>query len=611
MANFPQDQIYDNPEKILKAVDASAVVLENYRRSRDTLVEKMREKMDEWYKAYRAYVSVDEDDVRSNLVIPLVHAHVEAYLPRLVVNRPKIEVWGRGPEDTIRAAQHRHLISYDWDAMTMPFKVVNFVKSAEIFGTAWFKVYHKREARTRIVKRPVEVPRMFAGIIQLGTDFENREVEESVLTWDDPQVDLLEVDQVYPDPDGYDEESCRWIIHRYPVDLDTLDLAQKGDGSPLYDQGAINELKKLAKHGNPEHMDMEDSVKKERQETFGPEMQPNIDTHKRRFWLIEQWSDDKVVVVAEGFPDVKPLRNERNPYGIKPFCRFTPIPDPNAIYGISVVEILFSLQLELSTLHNVRMDHIVQGAHQMHSILRTANLNPRQLRWRPGGSIYVNDHDDIKPVDTKPLEFAAYRESDDIRMWAQQASGATDTFTGMRTSSSGDTATEASILQQASASRAGLMFQILGMQSLNRLGKILMRINEAHISDERLVRIIGDDFAQTQFVKVTPEELASGSGMDLDAVVDIAETEPANKAFRRKEKIEAIQTIGAIYQDPNHPVIQRLVAELLETHNIDNAMQLASQPAVPPGPQGSQPAPSGIGTTGDALAAAGGASAPG
>jgi hypothetical protein len=151
------------------------------------------------------------------------------------------------------------------------------------------------------------------------------------------------------------------------------------------------------------------------------------------------------------------------------------------------------------------------------------------------------------------------------------------------------------------------MFQILGIQSLNRLGKILMRINEHHVTDERMVRVLGDDFAQTQFERITPEELASGSGMDLDAIVDIAETEPANKAFRRREKLEAIQTIGAIYQDPNHPVLQRLIAEFLETHGISNAQELAQQPAIQQGPQGSQPAPSGIRTSGDALAAAGGA----
>ena len=91
------DGIYDNPEKLLKPDEVSAVVLQNYYRSRDDLIEKMRDKWNEWYKAYRAYVEVDDDDVRSNLAIPLIYSHVEALLPRLVANRPRIEAWGRGP----------------------------------------------------------------------------------------------------------------------------------------------------------------------------------------------------------------------------------------------------------------------------------------------------------------------------------------------------------------------------------------------------------------------------------------------------------------------------------------------------------------------------------
>ena len=600
------DNIYDDPEKILKADDATMTVLDNFRRSKNSLVDKMRDKWSEWYKAYRAAVEVDDDDVRSNLVIAIIFSHIEAYLPRLVANRPRIEAWGREPGDGTRAWQHRHLLIYDWDLMEMAFKIINFVKSAEIFGTAWFKIYHKQERRTRLVKRMMLEPKMF-GPFQIGEEAVQMEVEEPIITWDDPQVDFLEVDQVYPDPDGFDENSCRWLIHRYPVDIDHLKLSLRSNGEPLYDQTAVRKLEDLAKHGNPEGYDMEDSVKREREETFGAEMSPLMDVHKRRFWLLEQWSDDKVMVVAEGFPDVKPLRNERNPYGIKPFSRFTPCPDPNAVYGISVAEMLYAVQLELSTLHNVRMDHIIQGAHQMHTILRTANLNPKQVRWRPGGHIYVNDHNDIRPLDTKPLEFAAYRESDNLMLLGQQISGATDTFQGLSTSQTGGTATEAAILQQASASRAGLMFQILGTQTLNRLGKILARINEYHITDERVVRILGDQYAQEQFVRVTPEELTSGSGIDLDIVIDIAQTEPANKAFRRKERLEALQTVGAIYQDPNHPVMQRLIADLLETHDIREPMQLAQQPAQIPGPQGSQPAPSGVRTTGDALAATGGA----
>ena len=137
--------IYDNPDKVLEASPASMVVRDNYERAKNELIDKMRDKFNEWYRAYRGYVEQRDDDIKSNLVIASILAQVEAFIPRLVANRPRIEVWPRGPEDRVRAAQHRAKLDYDWDHMSMPIKTVNMVKSSLIFGTAWYKAYYKKD----------------------------------------------------------------------------------------------------------------------------------------------------------------------------------------------------------------------------------------------------------------------------------------------------------------------------------------------------------------------------------------------------------------------------------------------------------------------------------
>jgi hypothetical protein len=429
------DTAYDNPDKILKADDASAMVLNRYWYSRDELVSTMRDKFKEWYKSYRAYVEKGEDNIRSKLVLPLIFSHVESYLPRLVVNRPRIEAWGRGEEDKIRARQHRALLFYDWDIMHMPFKVVNFVKSAEIYGTAWLKVWYKKESRIRVVKEQQITPRLdpIFNTFPVGQEISMIDVERPIETYNDPEVDLLEVDEVFPHPDSKDEETAPWIIHRRQgVGLDHLEKAMRASGEPLYKPEVVARLKKVAKDGNQQDINMDETVARSRKETFGPETSSRNDQHMREFTLLEMWTNDKLVVIVEEFPEVPPLRNEINPYGMKPFVRFTPIPDPNNIYGIGVPEILYGLQLEMSTLHQVRMDHALQSAHMMMKIVRSSNINANNIRIRPGGAIYVEDQDDIEFMQPPPLEFALYRESDDLRLHAQQASGATDTFTGVR-----------------------------------------------------------------------------------------------------------------------------------------------------------------------------------
>jgi len=583
------ESIYDDPEKILKADDASSVVLDNYYRSKNELIDKMRDKWNEWYRAYRAYIDQPDDGTRSKLIIAVIFAQVEAFLPRLVANRPKIEVWPRGPEDRVRAAQHRAKLDYDWDHMKMAMKTVDMVKGALIFNVGWYKCYYKKEVRTRIVREQ--------GIIQQATSFFGlpmgqaqmglREVEKLVPVYDDPQVEVLNPDEVFPDPDGKDEDSCGWIIHRYVSSLDQIEAA--GD---MYKKEVVTKLRKKAEMGNEEFTPAADSnsIMEDRLSTFGPEGTRTVDMHKRRYHLLEQWSDDKVVTIVEEHPDLPPLRNERNRYGIKPFARYTPIPDPNSMMGISLAEVLYSNQLETTTLHNVRMDHAIQAAHNMMTIRRGSNINPRNIRIRPGGHIFVDEHDDIDWLKPPSLEFALYREGDDLRLWGQQIGGATDTFSGVRSAVTGRTATEAALLSQASGSRAGLMYQIYGLQCLNRLGRILMRINEAEqMYEQRLPAISGD------FQTIQPEVLNGGTNLDLEVRIDIAETEPETRLFRRKEFIEALQVLGQIY-GPNHPITQRFVTGLAETYDIDNAEQLAQVPVPEQPGQGGQasPGPGGI-----------------
>jgi hypothetical protein len=603
MADQYSASIYDDPEKILAADPATMVVLNDYERSKNHLIDKMRDKWNEWYRAYRAYVEHTDDDIRSNLIIAAIFAAVEAFIPRLVANRPRIEVWPRGPEDRVRAAQHRAKLDYDWDHMGMPFKTVNMVKGSMIFGTGWYKAYHKKDTRIRIVKK--------RGIVSdpnslFGYSVGMKEVEEPVPVWDDPQVDVLEPDEVFPDPDGKDEDSCAWIIHRYEIDLHTLENATR-NGEPLYDQAVVAKLKKLGEHGNPEHSAQANanSIREDRESTFGPEGHRTVDPHKRRFHMIEKWSDDKVVAVIEEEPKLAPVRNARNPYGIKPFARYTPIPDPNAILGISLAEILYANQLEISTLHNARMDHVLQSVHNMMTVRRGSNLNPQNIRIRPGGYVFVDDHDDIDWLQPPRMDFALYRESDDLRLWQQQIGGATDTFSGVRSAVTGKTATEAALLSQASGSRAGLMYQLYGMQCLNRLGRILMRINEAELLNEKRLPAISGEFPVVQ-----PSQLAGGTGLDLEVRIDVAETEPETRLFRRKEYLEAIQTIGQLY-GPNHPITQKFIIGLAETYDIDNAEQMAQVP-VPMGPgQGDQAAPGAGGIANEISAQMGAGGAPG
>ncbi len=628
--------VFADPDSILNGAEAeSRVVLDNYYRSMDLLVTHQLDRMDECYKSYRSFVEIDDDAVQSSLFRPLIFGAVETFLPRLVVNLPRIEVGARHPEDELRAAQQRNLIFYDWDILKMALVLINWAKAGEIYGTAWAKTTHRKEVRDRLVRRPrnpaltnfssaPSVQRILEG---LPTGIRERlqaqvggfvEEVEPVPVWDDPWIELLEGDEVFPDPDGKDEQSCSWIIHRRLTNLDEIENARYR-GEPLYKPGPVAKLKKALKANNPMSSPDFESLKSRRQQLFLSQVEAHPDPHKRQFHILEQWTDGKVTTIVEELPEIPPLRAEPNRLGRKPFSRFTPIPIPNELYGISVPEILYSLNLEVNTLANARVDTILQHTYTMMSIIRGSNLNPNDIRWRSSGHFLVDSHDDYRFAKPPSLDFSSYREQEDLRMWAQWASGATDTFAGLGTDLTGGTATEAALLSQASGSRAGLMFQILSLQALKDFGRLLIRINEMHIDDEKFIRVAGSEFTdprtgeQSPYLNIKPEEIVSRTGLDLDVVIDVAETEPANLQFRMQRALNGLGVLSN-FLPPNHPVMERLMADLMRGLGVERpevlieagrqaAQQFSVMQAQPGGGQAPAESPSQATTEGQQIAA--------
>lgn len=138
-----------------------------------------------------------------------------------------------------------------------------------------------------------------------------------------------------------------------------------------------------------------------------------------------------------------------------------------------------------------------------------------------------------------------------------------------------------------------------------------MRINEVEMTAQRQLPAISADLEP---LTVSPEILNGGSNLDLDVKIDVGETEPETKLFKRKEALEAIQIIGQLFPSAPggqiHPFLQRFMVDLAETYDIHNAEQLVQVPAVQqPAPPGE--GPSGQGGMGQELAAAFGQVAPG
>jgi hypothetical protein len=570
-----------NPDK-LSENQASTLVFDNYRRSRDNIVSPRSTLWRESYKKYRSSLDESLDSGLFNeLFIPLTSSTIESFQPAIVKNRPRIEVWGREKSDEDRASAIRAKLMQDWESMGMAMNLVDLSKNGQIYGASWWKLSYRKEGRTRKVKVSEEVQSTV--VIQgeevpvpgRAPETQVKEIERFIFSYNGPHCQLCDIDTIYPD-DKSSVDDCEYIIHETVQTLQQLEDALGDDGNPLYKN--LDALREASDTMNQfEKPKDREKLINEMTERFGGASMINPDPHKREFTILERWSDDQVItVVKELEDDISPIRNEPNPYGIIPFVLYTPIPLPGELYGISMTEILWALNHELNVLHAARTDNLMLNTHRMFKVMRGGGVNPRHLRARPGGLVWVDDMGDVEPFETQPMEFAPYREADEIRMWAQLASGSTDTFQGLDTGLTGGTATEANLLAQASASRAGLMFQILTEQALKRFGKIMIRMYEVHVTNEEFIRVGGENFSDLRYERLSPEDFYTHGSVDWDVVIDVAATEPATREFRMNRAGQALSVLAELFP-PDHPAIEHFSMMLLEGFGIDRPQILIEQ----------------------------------
>ncbi len=591
-----------DPRKTLPDKEMLQLVIERFQRSK-RIVDSLRGRRQDWYRLYRSYVEDPEAPFETRLFIPLVFSTVEAFLPRLVAQRPQIKVAARNDED-IRAAQmHRELLLFQWDLMGMPTKLIELVKSALIYGTAWAKVGWERKTRVRPVRRFTTDP-------TTGQRFQFDD-EEEVEVYNGPVVDIVDGNSIYPDPDGWSVETCKYIaehmrLHWYEIDERARPRDQGGLG---WDKEAVNKLKELRLSAINQQLKKERDLAREDSMDQSPADSGSLDLV---FDVIEYWEDNRYAVITLD-PELV-LFNGINPYwhGKKPYIRLVDNLLPGEIYGVGEPEVLESLNLELNDLHNLRLEAMKRDILQMFKVKIGSPVWSQNIKFVPQGKIPVQDPDDIVELFTRGPKSITYREEDTLRLWAQLATGATDPFTGIESNIGAETATGASILAQAAASRVGLKFQLLIELALRPLGRMLIALNEQFLTEENEIKIVGPE-AQG-IIKIDPQDLIV-LGPELDVRIDVGATDPVNRELGLQRTIQALQLVGPLLGgDPSHPVVQTLLNRLLDLLDIPLPPEQVSQqpvpqstnPGTPPGVQGAGvplPSRSGLGLA-DRLAAA-------
>jgi hypothetical protein len=448
-----------------------------------------------WQECWEAYLgnmanfhldtTIDENLAdRSRINRPVLFEAVESIHANLLNalfpgNEKFFSVEVQKEADFAKAQCLEEYISRKLDETRFIDKFSLFLKQAIITGNSVASIRWKKETRTKMVYEPVEV---------MGVVIDTQKKLKQVLTFEGPDFEVLDMKQIYIDPNAVDFEHAM-IMHSFQRTLQELEAT----GSYANLTQVREELLKNTKKSNVVY-----GLKIARQEQEEKILKNSLSPQKIN--LLELWGDFEINgsvysnYVCTLTETGHLLRFEANPYeaGLKPFVFTTFIPVPNQMYGIGAIQQALGLQHAINTLTNQKLDVINISINSPFTYLVHDDVfDPNTIVSKPGALIPVKSHDTLRPLQYLNDYTVAFQEIADLKAEIQEATGAFKYFTGAGRDSGlfNRTATEVSALVQGGSQKYSSLLAHLEHKALEPYLTLVFEMAKQFITETQWLNL--------------------------------------------------------------------------------------------------------------------------
>ena len=433
-------------------------------------------KWDKAYQYYRAYRKFDADYWwRSQLFMPFTFSIIESICPwlieALVGGENYFTVMDPNNPQASDPSNMTMLMRYQNEEKVELFlRVVNWIRNTLIYGTGIVKIgWWKKERnyrRRKFLRQP------YFGII-LGEEVKR----EKRIVYNDPVIDTVPLENIFPDPYGEDIKSCRYIIERKVVDYEylvALKEQQEGDGG----YKNIDQLKETKFTGTLPHFEKQSLVE------LGGGAPTSTDKRRRLVELLEYWEDDELITIANRKVCIRPPGKD-NPYyhGSKPYAMLKDYGLDKEFFAMGEAELLAPLNDKINDLDNLRIDNIFQALNRMYIVQRKKGFKADEFVSRPYGLIWSDDIGAVKPLIQQPVPAEAFTEREITRQDMERVSGAYEYAQGA-TPQRKETATGIVKLQEAALKRFGLKIKIFQKTGFKEALEQEMQLNQQFLPEQ-------------------------------------------------------------------------------------------------------------------------------
>lgn len=545
----------------------------------------------DWYKLYighREPLTAD-DDGRSNLHIPRTYEQIDTLRARIVkaffAQRPYIEFLPKPDTDQvhdwIRQANDAkaqlasslvddqlekngiYRLFYDW--------VTNLlIAPAAIMSVGWR--YEERTVKRR-VEQPVTIIDPWTGAAMPIIDPYTGQpmtsmavIEQTETTWDDNEIQVVDFFDFWPDPQGADIDSCRFVFQREWMTRDQIEARLAVLEHEMGGEGRVHRIDWDKLHGGDNFMS---ESKWQRLSAVGLAPDAGGDVWEegekpgRLYEVLHYWTDDETAMIINR---MELSYDGPNPYwrhGKKPYVMASFDPLPNEPYGMSAVQVIEHLQHELNTQRNQRIDNVSFVLNRGWMVLDGADVDESQLISRPRGVVRVPSFDMIRELTTPDVPGSSYTEEAIVKQDMENALGVAPVVRGVAGARQ-QTATEVMNQTTAAGIRFDVKIRLYQTLGLDRLAYLMDCNNQQFIETPRLVRLYQDDDAW-EWKTIQPGELVG----EHDYRPSGSATDPAaNREVRRQQLFQMIE-MAVKFQLPIVK-LEELIREWFATFDLRN-----------------------------------------
>ena len=454
-------------------------------------LDPVHDRMNSQEELYRCFIDSQNYPHSAKVFDPRIFRVIETITPRMVANEPTGSFYPTEEGDVATNQILNALIKYDWRRAVMFPKLVMFVKSMLLFGTAFGRTYWDF--------RECEKTRMEPKTINGKTVWTPKSTKKFTYTeYDGPNFEILNIYDCFPDPNATSLDNMRWFIYRTFKTLDEMEKENDARGGEYWKN--LSELRAAVK----------DSKDKDKQKRGAQPQDINYREHRRvmlstqelhgedisnpEFVVLIRYEKDRWVFSVPEYGIV--IRDVDNPYfhGQLPIVYGVDYPYPGELYGMGEIEPIDRIQRAINAVLNQRLDNVQLVLRNMWKVKKNSGVDLHTLVSAPGNIITTDDMDAVEPIAVPDVTGGTFVQTMNYLTAAMQnGSGITDYTMGINTgaNTANETATGTRLIQQEANAQFKLKIQLFNAMVIERIANQWKDLRIQYTTEKQKVRIIG------------------------------------------------------------------------------------------------------------------------